>query len=209
MNEVDTRTEQLDEGMFEVENATRNLETLTKYHGLEADRLDLWDLRARIHVAEQHLAAAKKLVDQELGKDPHHERRGDLVITVRNEVKDRETYRGGDSTPLRHQVAERIAETLYEAGPDTDARIVDHDAEIELAIGVADGLAKVWSQPAKSKLPSKPALKKLGLDPDEWLTAEAVARLEVKVWPVEQYEAIIGPAPQRPVSEIEMLSEPF
>lgn len=203
INEVDTRSEQLDEGMFELQNASQNLETLVKYHGLESERVDLWDLRARIHVAEEHLKAAKQLVDRELGKDAQHQRRGDLVIAVRNEIKEKETYRGGDSTALRQQVALSAADLIVgdEHEPTDDER--------SFAIQIADEIASVWSQPAKSKLPSKPKLKKLGIDPEEWLTADTVAKLDVKVWDVELYESVIGPAPRRPLTEIETAQEPF
>ena len=215
--EVDTRSEQLDEGMFEVQNASQNLETLVKYHGLESDRVDLWDLRARIHVAEEHLKAAKKLVDRELGKDAHHERRGDLVIVATNTIKDSETYRGGDSMPLRVEVASVLAEKIC----GDSVRLATGDGEVEFdddisaeqtfAVEIADGLAKVWSQPAKSKLPSKPALKKLGLDPEEWFTSETVAKLKVTVMELPLYESIFGEgsAPKAPISEIQMAQEPF
>ena len=180
-----TRQEAIDERLWTALVAAKDLVVLTETSDLS--EVDLWDLRAQLQSVQTLLIEAAKPLDRALGKEGNqHQRSGDYVVTVRNEVKEKETYRGGSSMPLRVEVACRIADEMTA----TDREDVDL-----FATTIANGLAKVWSQPPKSKLPSKKSLKALGLDPDEWLVAESVPKLEVKCWPVEMYEAIIGPAP--------------
>lgn len=195
------RTELLAEKVQALEVAAVELKILMDRTDL--NDVDAMSVRAAIERAQADVRRALVPLDRRLTRTHmgSHERVGDYVIMVSTK-KDSETYRGGDSKTLRHEVAMRLAEQLTGVQWDEDS------PEAAFARDLADAIAGVWTQPPKSKLPSKKALKNLGLEPSDWFTVELGSGVKVDVMDVELYEAKIGPAPKETRFE-DKVGEPF
>lgn len=155
------------------------------------DKTELTEpLMARVEIdqAIRALRNAAKKLDPALLEEPSHHRVRDHVVLVQRNIKEWNSYRSGNSADTRHAVA-LTAIDQFEPG---------HYGREQLdgiAVLVSDQIAKVWSQPPASKMPSKPQLKKLGIDPKDYLQPMLSDRSKVDVWTVEEYEQRIGDPP--------------
>jgi len=206
MTNQEMRAELLTEKIGQLELAAIELALLMDKTDLT--EIDPMSARAAIQRAQDDVKKALKPLDRELSNTHmgEHERVGDYVIMV-SRKKDSETYRGGDSKTLRHEVVKRVVADLCGSEDET---IDDEslEAETQFSRNVADALARVWTQPPKSKLASKAALKKLGLDPGDWFEVEIGSGVKVDVLDVDLYESRIGPAPKETRFETKV-GEPF
>ena len=206
MSEPLTRAEMIDGRIFDALSAVKDLVTLIEITPPE-DRGDQHDLLVSIFEIKTALAEAAKPIERDLTKTDGYEktRRRDHVVVTQSSTSEKPRPKGGDWTPLRHAIIEAALDEFV--GP---ADSLGERAAVNLTDAVRHvdaSINKVFTTPP-SKPPSKPQMKKLGLKPEDWIVEELTGKSECKVWPVEMYETIIGPAPA-PEIVVAAGSEPF